>query len=155
MKKNIPFILIFWVFTGAAQQTDNLQQAVNYIQDYYSSFTTGFDISGNYIALSENYKATFSDSIFTLSYDITDANKHYLSEKKTINLKNVLRIEPYGTDVVELTGNDPLILPVCGKLAFITNEEIFEINIYYEVDADVEQSEIFKSFNHLIESYKN
>ena len=118
MKKFLPLLSIFWFFTGTAQQPDNLQQAINYIEDYYSNFTTGYDYNSSYVALSENYKVTIKDSIFSLSYDVTE-DKPYSKNTVTVNFKDVLRLEPYGADVVEVAGNDPLLLPVCGKLAFI------------------------------------
>jgi hypothetical protein len=37
-----------------------------------------------------------------------------------------------------------LLLPICDKLAFQTKDKIQDINIYYELDEDVIQSEIFK-----------
>jgi hypothetical protein len=48
--------------------------------------------------------------------------------------------------VVEIFGNDPLIVPLSGKLAVVTPNESYNINIYYEVDEDAEQTGIYKAF---------
>lgn len=147
--KNTTLILIVLLsfFSSKAQEIKN--SSLEYIKDYYSDFSTGYDFDGKYVTLSENYKATFSDSKFTLTFDSLDENKILQKQTLTINLNDVISIEPNGTDVVEIFGNDPLIVPICGKLAFKTADESFEINIYYEVDEDVERTEIYKAFKEL------
>jgi len=150
MKASFIITLLFASQCLVAQKIYTVDDSVKYIQDYYSNFSTGYDFNGKYVALSNNYKATFSDSIFTLTFNVIDENKNIQNQTVTINLKDVVNLEPNGTDVVEIFGNDPLIVPICGKLAFITNNESFDINIYYEVDEDVEQTEIYKAFKELI-----
>ena len=145
-------VLTLLTYSGVAQNSDD---DIEYIKSYYSDFKTGYDFDSEYVAISENYKATFADTIFTLTFDTFDENKEIQKQTITINPKGVFSIEPNGTDVVEIFGNDPLIVPICGKLAFITAHQTFNINIYYEVDADVEQSEIYFAFNQLIETNKN
>ena len=147
-KPTFLLFLIFCAFTIQAQEINN--NAIKFIKEYYSGFRTSYDFDGKYIVISENYKATFSDAIFTLTFEAFDENKTIQQQTITINLKDVLGIEPYGTDVIEIIDNDPLIVPICGKLAFITAKETYNINIYYEVDDDVEQSEIYKAFEKLI-----
>lgn len=132
-----------------AQKIGAVDDSKKYIQDYYSGFTTGYDYDGNYVTLSDNYKVSFSDAIFTLTFDTYNKN-NIQKQTITINLKDVISLEPSGSDSVEIYGNDPYIVPICGKLAFATNKEVYEINSYYEVDADVEQSQIFKAFAGLI-----
>lgn len=148
--KNTTLILIVLLsfFSSKAQEIKN--SSLEYIKEYYSNFSTGYDFDGKYLMLSNNYNATFSDSIFTLTFDGIDENKNFKKQTITINLKDVISIEPNGTDVVEIFGNDPLIVPICGKLAFITNNESYYININYEVDEDVERTEIYKAFEELI-----
>ncbi len=138
-----------------AQKIDTVDDSAEYIQDYYSSFSTGYDFDGKYIALSENYKATFSGARFTLTFDTFDENRDIQKQTITINLKEVISIEPNGTDVVEIYDFETLVVPISGKLAFITADESYDVNIYYEVDADVEQCKIFKAFKKLIETHKN
>jgi hypothetical protein len=123
-----------------------------YIQDYYSTFRTGYDFDGKFIAISENYKATFSDSHFILTFDTFDENKKIQKKTISINLKKVIGIEPNGTDVVEIHDSETAIVPISGKLAFITKKKSYDINVYYEVDEDVEQTRIYKAFNDLIKS---
>jgi len=150
MKAN--FIIIFLVISQSlvAQKIDTVDDSVKYIQDYYSSFSTGYDFDGKYIVISENYKATFSDAIFTLTFDTFDEYKDIQKQTITIDLKDVVSIEPNGTDVVEIFDNEPLLIPISGKLAFKTANESYEINIYYEVDEDVERTQIFKAFEKLL-----
>ncbi len=148
--KNTTLILIVLLsfFSSKAQKIKN--SSLEYIQDYYSDFSTGYDFDGKYISLSDNYKAIFSDAIFTLTFNTYDEPNNIQKQTVTFSLKDVISIEPNGTDVVEIFGNDPLIVPICGKLAFKTANESFDINIYYEVDEDVEQTEIYKAFEELI-----
>lgn len=155
MKANFIFTLLLLSQFVVAQKIDTVDDSIKYIQDYYSNFSTGYDFDGKYLMLSNNYNATFSDATFTLTFDVIDENKNIQKQAVTINLKEVISIEPNGTDVVEIFGNDPLILPICGKLAFKTETEEYNINIYYEVDDDVEQTEIYKTFKTLIETHKN
>lgn len=139
----------------SGQEIETADHSAEYIQDYYSLFDTGYNFDGQYITLSDNYKAVFSDSIFTLTFDRADENEILQKQTITINLKDVVTIEPNGTDVVEILENNPLFLPICGKLVFNTASESYEINIYYEVDEDVERTQIYKAFKNLIEIYKN
>jgi hypothetical protein len=152
MKASFIITLLFASQCLVAQKIDTFNDAMKFIQDYYSDFSTGYDFNGKYVALSNNYKATFSDSIFTLTFDVIDENKNIQNQTVTINLKDVISMAPNGTDIVEIFGNDPLIVPICGKLAFITNNESYYININYEVDEDVEQTEIYKAFVELIKT---
>ncbi|PKP25577.1 MAG: hypothetical protein CVU03_07615 [Bacteroidetes bacterium HGW-Bacteroidetes-2] len=153
--KNTTLILIVLLsfFSSKAQKIKN--SSLEYIQDYYSDFSTGYDFDGKYISLSDNYKAIFSDAIFTLTFNTYDEQNNISEQTITINLKNIVSIKPNGTDVVEIFGNDPLIVPICGKLAFKTKTEEYDINIYYEVDEDVERTKIYKTFKTLIETHKN
>lgn len=137
-----------------AQKMEHVDDSIKYVQDYYSDFSTGYHFDGKDIMLSENYKATFSDGNFILTFDKADKNEILQKQTITINLKNVVRIEPNGTDVVEVFGDEPYALPICGKLAFISANESYEINIYYEVDEDVEQTQIYKAFKTLVTSFK-
>lgn len=150
MKANFIFTLLLLSQFVVAQKIDTVDDSIKYIQDYYSGFSTGYNFDGEYITFSDNYKAAFSDAIFTLTFDSIDENKNLQNQAVTINLKDVISMEPNGTDVVEIFGNDPLIVPICGKLAFITNNESYYININYEVDEDVEQTEIYIAFEELI-----
>lgn len=136
--------------TSKAQSDYAFYKPVEYIKDYYSNFSTGYDYDGKYIPISGNYEAVFSDSIFSLTFDSFDKQNTIEKKTITINLQDVISIEPNGTDVVEIFGNDPLILPICGKLAFKTKTKEYTTNIYYEVDDDVEQTEIYKAFAELI-----
>ena len=153
--KNTTLILIVLLsfFSSKAQKIKN--SSLEYIQDYYSDFSTGYDFDGKYISLSDNYKAIFSDAIFTLTFNTYDEQNNISEQTITINLKNIVSIKPNGTDVVEIFGNDPLIVPICGKLAFKTADESFEININYEIAEDVEQTKIYKAFNELIKNNPN
>lgn len=44
---------------------------------------------------------------------------------------------------------------ICGRLALKTDNQEYTLPIYYEPDADVEQSAIYKAFEELIETHKN
>lgn len=147
--KNLTLLLLLFLCAFISNAQDSKHNSINYIKDYYSNFETGYDFDGKYIPISGNYKAVFSDSIFSLTFDSFDKQNKIEKQNITINLKDVISIEPNGTDVVEIFGNDPLIVPICGKLAFITNNESYYININYEVDEDVERTEIYKAFKEL------
>lgn len=148
MKYILAFTLLINVYQTNAQ--NERAKAIAYIQDYYKEFETGYNFDGKSITLSKNYKATFLDSVFTLTFDQLESQNQFKQVKIVINFNHILRIEPYGTDVVEIRDHDPYMIPITGKLAFITENQIHEINIYYEVDEDVELSTIFLSFDKLI-----
>ena len=67
MKYILAFTLLIIVYQSNAQ--NERAKAIAYIQDYYEQFETGYDFDGKSITLSKNYKATFSDSVFTLTFD--------------------------------------------------------------------------------------
>ncbi|WP_034917658.1 hypothetical protein [Gillisia sp. CAL575] len=144
----LQLILLFYSFNLIGQSVKN--NSIIYIQDYYSSFSTGYDFDGKDIVLSNNYKAIFSGFIFTLTFDTFDEQKNLNNQTITINLKEVISLEPNGTDVVEIYDFETLVIPITGKLAFITADESYDVNIYYEVDEDVEQTKIYKAFEDLI-----
>lgn len=150
------FIIILMLVTQfvAGQETEPANDPVKYIQDYYSNFGTGYDFDGKYITLSNNYKTIFSDSTFTLTFDRVDENKVLQKQTIVINLKEVVSIGPNGTEVVEILGDDHFIIPICGKLAFKATHKYDEINIYYEVDEDVEQNKIYKAFETILILFK-
>lgn len=129
-----------------AQTNFSNQEAIDFIKEYYSEFDRGYDFDGTYTLISNNYHPTFSDSIFTLTFDSYDENKNPQHQKITINLKTVTSIEPYGGDVVEVHTDDPFSIIINGNLGFFTENEVFEIPIYYQVDEDVTTSQIYKAF---------
>lgn len=146
MKKYLFIILLFTCKFACAQQINAKGTYTKYIEDYYSDFQTGYDFDGKYVIVSNNYKATFSGSFFTFTFDSFDENKNIQHQKIRINLKDVVSIEPYGTEVVEIYSDELIILPIRGRLALTTEKEIFKISIHYEVDGDVMKTEVYKAF---------
>lgn len=138
----------------AQDSIDNNSKAESHIKMYYSDFQTGYNSNGKFKIFSNNYKASFSGSVFTLTFDSFDENEKPLNQTKTIHLKDVVSIEPYGTDIVEIHGDESFMLPINGKLAFFTKKEMVEIPIYYEVDEDVTTTEIYKAFEKVLKSKK-
>ncbi|MGV8946370.1 MAG: hypothetical protein ACOH1N_08080 [Lutibacter sp.] len=152
MKKIVLYIILLLFFLNSNAQVSNFskKEAIEYIINYYSDFQTGYDFDGKYKFISNNYKATFSGLSFILTFDTFDENKNIQNQTITFNLKDIIAIEPNGTNVVEIFDTETLILPICGKLAFQTKDKIQDINIYYEVDEDVTQTNIYKAFEQLI-----
>jgi len=148
-------LLMFFMNSNAQVSTFSKKEAIEYIRDYYSNYQTGYDFDSMYKVISNNYTATFSDSIFTLTFDTFDEHKITQNQTITINLKEVMSIEPNGMDTLEILGLETLIMPICGKLGFKTKDEVQDINIYYEVDEDVTTTEIYKAFEEVINFKKN
>lgn len=119
---------------------------IKYIEDYYSDFQTGYSFDGKYVHLSNNYKATFSGPVFTLTFDHFDENKNIQRKQIKINLKDVVSLEPYGTELVEIHGDESLILPISERLALTTENQVFKISIHYKVEGDIMKTEIYKAF---------
>lgn len=117
--KNTTLILIVLLSFFSSKAQEIKKSSLEYIKDYYSDFSTGYDFDGKYIVISDNYKATLTDAIFTLTFESIDENKNLQKQTVTFSLKDIVSIEPNGTDVVEIFGNDPLIVPISGKLVFI------------------------------------
>jgi hypothetical protein len=142
-------LLLFFLNSNAQVSTFSNTEAVDYITNYYANFKTGYDFDSKYKVISNNYNATFSGSIFTLTFDTFDEHEITQNQTITINLKEVMSIEPNGMDTLEILGLETLIMPICGKLGFKTKDEVQDINIYYEVDEDVTTTEIYKAFERL------
>lgn len=143
------YLFIFLIFTcrcASAQQMNTQGNYIKVIEDYYSDFQTGYSFDGIYVNLSNNYKATFSGPFFTLTFDHFDENKNIQHQQIKINLKDVVSLEPYDTELVEIHSNEPLILPICGRLALTTEKQVFKISIHYQVEGDIMKTEIYKAF---------
>jgi hypothetical protein len=152
--KNRTLSLFFLLCVFITQAQDKKHSAIDYIKEYYSGFKTGYDFDGEYKVISDNYKASFANSIFTLTFDTFDENIVIQKQTISIDLKEVIKMSPNGVAIVEIKDDVAYAIPICGKLAFTTPNESYEINIYYEVDNDVEQTEIYKAFEELMNSYK-
>src|SRR5690606_19705704 len=95
-------LLVFFtscVLTLQAQNEEN--NPIKYIVDYYSDFSTGYDFNGRYVTLTDNYKATITDSIFKLRFNSIDEHGKIQQQTITFNLNNVVSIEK-GVNVVEV-----------------------------------------------------
>jgi hypothetical protein len=99
------YFAVFFLLQSAisnAQTIHSKEGAVEYIQTYYSNFQTGYDFGSKYITITDNYKVRLNESLFTLIFDTFDENKISQNQTITINLNEVISIEPSGTDVVEI-----------------------------------------------------
>ena len=162
MRKKIVFLLfVLCVFTIKAQ--DKKSKAIDYITKYYSDYSTNYDSERQNNVISGNYKASFSGSLFTLSFDYYgfppyNTNKVAQKEKISIDLKDVIRF--YLDSEVIIKGDDveePYGIPICRILAFKTKNEIHKINIhcqFYIEERTIEQTEIYNAFQELINSFK-
>lgn len=155
MKKHLFIILIFWFQFTNAQQINAVDNSIKYIQDYYSYFSTGYNFDGKYITVTDNYKAKLEDSQFTLTFDAFDTDNNRFKNTISFDLKEIISIEPYGVDNVEIIGDETQFVPLNGKIAFKTATNEYILNSYYEVDEDVEQTEIYKAFSELIKLNNN
>lgn len=157
MKNKI--ILIFVLFSATlllAQKTND--SAIKYIKEYYAGFKTGYDTPGGYFTVTDNYNVELQESIFTISSDTYMYREFIKTETIQFDLKNVTSIYPNGTEILENYGNKTddyqmILTLLCGRLAIKTPTKEYNLNIYYEVDADVEQSQIFKAFEILKKKY--
>ena len=129
-------------------------KAKDYIKSYYANFKTGYNFDGKYIALSDNYKVEINESLLIFTFDLFTNNIKSKSETVSFDLKDIIAIEPNGTDVVEILDSETITLPICGKLLFKNTKEDYNINIYYEVDEDVTETEIYKAFEEVINSFQ-
>ena len=59
MKIYLSLIIFSITLSLKAQQTSSLEASTTYVQDYYSTYETGYDFDGRYLVTSNNYKATF------------------------------------------------------------------------------------------------
>lgn len=156
MKKYIFVIAIFLCQVASAQLNNHLASYIKYVEDYYSNFQTGYDSNGKYKIVSNNYKAIFSDSIFTLTFDVFDDDENFENQKITFNLKDVVSIESYGGDVIEIVGDETITVPISLRLGFkIKEEEVFGINIYFNGYEDVTTTEIYKAFESVWKYYQS
>jgi hypothetical protein len=129
-------------------------RAIDFIKRYYFDFSTGYDFGGKYVTITDNYKVKFNESQFTLTFDTFDNNSKSNSTTVSFNLKDIIAIEPNGMAFVNIVGEEYGI-PVNGKLVLKTPKDEYELNIYYEVDKDVTQTEIYKAFEEVINFKKN
>lgn len=148
MKKLGLFVFFFCgVFTiMVAQEEDS---SIKYIEDYYSHFSTGYNFNGRYTALTDNYKASLNDSIFKLTFDSFDEFGKAKNQVITINLNEVIRLES-GVNVVEVHHFDTIILPISFQLIFYLADESYVIDINFNSEEKVEESEIYKAFDKLL-----
>jgi hypothetical protein len=155
--KNTALLLFVLLSTCATQAQHNKTNAIDYVKEYYAGFKTGYDSPGGYFTATDNYKVELHNSIFTISFDTYKYKEFIKTETIQFDLKNVTSIYPNGTEILEnfgdKTGDYQMILTlICGKLAFKTATEEYNLNIYYEVDDDVEKTKIYKAFEELIKN---
>lgn len=155
MKKYIFTIAIFSWHLTSAQQSYTTESYIKYVEDYYSNFQTGYDSNGKYKIISNNYKAIFSDSIFTLTFDIFDDYENIENKKITFNLKDVVSIEPYGGNFIEIVDDETITVPISLSLGLKIKEEVFEITIYFNGYEDVATTEIYKAFESVWKYYQS
>jgi hypothetical protein len=142
-------ILIFKKQLESIKTYCQKNKAIDYIKSYYFDFRTGYDFGGKFVTITDNYKVKLNESLFTLTFDTFENNSKSTSVTVSFNLKDIIAIEPNGGDTAEIIGSETLIIPLNGKLLFKTAKEEYNLNIYYEVDEDVTQTEIYNAFNRL------
>jgi hypothetical protein len=155
--KNATLLLLLLLCIYTTQAQGNKTKAIRYIKDYYADFKTGYDTPGGYFTLTDNYKVDLHNSIFTVNYDTYMYREFIKAKTIQFDLKKVTSIYPNGTEILEnygyKIGDYQMILTlICGKLAFKTATEEYNLNIYYEVDDDVEKTKIYKAFEELIKN---
>ena len=138
----------------AAQNTNSVKDPWLYIQTYYMTFTSGYYQGEEYIAMTKNYQVSLKDSIFLMEYDRYDRDRVKVRQTLHINLKHVTELESNGTNIIEVKEISKHTFVVSENLKFTTPKETFNIEIYYEADIPVEQSDIFKAFQQLITKQK-
>ncbi len=137
-------MLLFEYNLNAQNPCFTRETAIEYITDYYYGFITGYDFDGNFITLSTNYNATFSGSVFTLTFDSLDKNKNMQPQKITYDLKNVKSMTPSVIEIVEIYQVEILIAPLSKKIASHTPDGF----------VDMADSEFYAAFSHLISEGK-
>lgn len=151
-KTTLLLIILFCVLTIKAQNKENA--VIDYIKQYYTDFSTGYNYDGNYTLVSNNYKTVFTDTSFTLTFDVFDEEGSIQHKTTTINLKEVISIEDGGGIIVDVRGDQPYMIVVSNILSFKTANYSYEINIYSYRGYDIEQTEIYKAFEELINLFK-
>lgn len=149
--KYFTFFFFLQTATSNAQTTFSEEAAIEYIKDYYSNLQTGFDSDG-YNIVTTNYKATFTDRVFELTYDEYDTNTAEKKETHTVtfNFNDIESIEPMGMENAAIYGDETIYIPLNAKLLFKNATNKYYINIYYEVDDDVTTTEIYKAFKKVL-----
>jgi hypothetical protein len=158
MKKVFLNIIVLMFLCNANAQNPDLskQAAMDYIKNYYSDFQTGFDYDGKYITVTNNYKATFSNREFELTYDKFDTDSALKKQHQSVkfNFNDIESMEPLGMDNATIYGNETIYIPLNAKLLFKKGANEYYINIYYEVEGDVTKSKIYRAFEVIRNSYK-
>lgn len=93
MKETFIISLLLLSQCLVAQKIDTVDDSIKYIQNYYSDFSTGYDFDGKYVAISDNYKASFTGPIFTLTFDTYDDQNNIQNQIITINLKDIISLK--------------------------------------------------------------
>jgi hypothetical protein len=147
-KPTLILIIMLCVLTIKAQKKENA--VIDYIKAYYADFSTGYNYDGRYTLVSNNYKTVFTDTSFTLTFDVFNEEDSIQHKTTTINLKEVISIENGGGITVDIYDDIPYMIIISGRLAFKTANDSYEINIYHDYENELEQTKIYKAFENLI-----
>jgi hypothetical protein len=144
------FLLLFVCHLNAQNPGFSREAAMDYITVYYDVFYTGYDFDGDFVTLTTNYKATFSHTVFTLTFDSLDENNKMQPQIITFDLKNVTSMGPSVTAIVEIVDVEIIRVPISQNIAFNTPEEKYYITVFFDGNLDLVDSEIYAAFSQLI-----
>lgn len=149
------FLMVQPFFSQKTQEENtSLKEAVAFITNYYQDFTTEYDYKGHYKMLSNSYKATFSDSKFSLSYKKYDDDNKATIITDTFDLKKVTEMHANGGELVEIKESEPVLIPVALRIGFKIKDKWESVNIYVEDEDDIAGTPIYKAFENVWKYYK-
>ncbi len=163
MKKLIILLVILSFQTFSSQKTSKAQsitvtpsisEAKEFIEKYYADFTTQYDFEGEYKMLSNTYQPKFSGSHFIMTYNSYDeANKKTFHTTK-FDFKNVISMQSYGGETVEIRGNETETIIISLAIGFQTKEKMQTVKIDVEDADDITRTEIYKAFEKVWKFYR-
>jgi hypothetical protein len=128
-------------------------KSIRYIKRYYFDFKTGYNTPGGFFTVTDNYKVKLLNGIFTMSFDTFMYKKFQKTKKISFDLKDIVSIYNGGTETLTFE-NDFVVQPVCNIIGIKTKTITYNLFIKYQKHTAADQTEIYKAFEEVINSYK-
>ena len=128
-------------------------KSIRYIKRYYIDFKTGYDTPGGFFTVTDNYKVNLLNGIFTMSFDTYNDKEFQKTEKISFDLKDIVSIYNGGTETLTFE-NGFVIQPVSNVIGIKTKTNDYNLYIKYQERIAADQTEIYKAFEEVINSFQ-
>lgn len=128
-------------------------KSIHYIKEYYANLKTGYNTPGGFFKVTDNYKVTLLNNVLTISFDTFRFKEFQKTETVSFDLNEITNAYYKGT-VYQEFDNSFSYYAVASSIGFKSKTKDYYLDVKLDSEIKYEESEIFKAFQILIESFK-